>query len=453
MSDRSLLEELRDSTRGGRRWLWSAGASVEPAALLTGSSLGLPLELLRNSSVLLATAEQLPTCLAAIELDGIARRIVLCPPDVPKGHLRAILSIAEVDAVVGDREICGGARFVPTLPRPVPVKLPVERSLATEWVLLTSGTTGMPKLVRHTLATLTAPMRGRLAVGRGGIWSTFYDTRRYGGLQIFLRAVLGGGSMVLSSPSEPVAEFAARTARHQVTHISGTPSHWRRFLIGDAAKSIAPRYVRLSGEIADQTIIDRLRTVYPGASVSHAFASTEAGVAFEVDDGRAGFPSSYLALGGEVELRVHDSSLRIRSNRTARGYLGGIPFPQDTQGFVDTGDIVEPHGDRLVFFGRRGGIINVGGQKVHPEEVEEVINGHPAVRMTLIRARPSPIVGAVVVAEVLLNSETPQEPDQLKAQLFSECRRRLPAHKVPATIKFVSNLDVAPSGKLMRAHA
>ena len=66
------------------------------------------------------------------------------------------------------------------------------------------------------------------------------------------------------------------------------------------------------------------------------------------------------------------------------------------EGFVDTGDIVERRGDRYYFVGRRGGIINVGGLKVHPEEVEAIINRHPDVRMSLVHSRKNPITGAAV---------------------------------------------------------
>ena len=76
-----------------------------------------------------------------------------------------------------------------------------------------------------------------------------------------------------------------RLAEHGVTHLSGTPSHWRRALMSPQIHDIAPRYVRLSGEIADQAILDSLRAAFPDATVGHAYASTEAGVAFEVDDG------------------------------------------------------------------------------------------------------------------------------------------------------------------------
>ena len=120
-----------------------------------------------------------------------------------------------------------------------------------------------------------------LDVYKRQVWGTFYDIRRYGGLQIFLRAVLGGGSLVLSSAAEPMADHLERLSAHEVTHISGTPAHWRRALMSPQAHRITPHYIRLSGEIADQAILNTLHSFYPKAAISHAFASTEAGVGFE----------------------------------------------------------------------------------------------------------------------------------------------------------------------------
>ena len=96
------------------------------------------------------------------------------------------------------------------------------------------------------------------------VWATFYDIRRYGGLQIFLRAIIGGGSMVLSEPGEPLADYIARLRAAGVTHISGTPSHWRKLLMSGSAAGFSPRYVRLSGEIADQAVLDGLSRAFPG---------------------------------------------------------------------------------------------------------------------------------------------------------------------------------------------
>jgi acyl-coenzyme A synthetase/AMP-(fatty) acid ligase len=216
--------------------------------------------------------------------------------------------------------------------------------------------------------------------------------------------------------------------------------------------------VRLSGEIADQAILDHLRTFYLDADIAHAFASTEAGVAFAVSDGRAGFPASLIGRqGAAVTMKVEDGSLRIRSARTATRYLGaGGPSLVDADGFVDTGDMVELRGDRYYFVGRRGGIINVGGLKVHPEEVEAVINGHPAVRMSLVRTRKSPITGALVVADVVLKAETGAtngRAAELRTEIMQLCRAGLSRHKVPAAINFVSALAVAATGKIVRHDA
>ena len=311
-------------------------------------------------------------------------------------------------------------------------------------------------MVVHTLASLAGAITGATTPATTAtVWSTFYDIRRYGGLQIFLRALLGDASMVLSSAEESTGDFLIRAAACGVTHISGTPSHWRRALMSPSAHRLAPRYVRLSGEIADQAILDRLRLFYPEARIAHAFASTEAGVAFDVGDGLAGFPAGLLGRqSADLELNVEDSSLRIRSRRTAARYLGpeGDTLA-DRDGFVDTGDMVERRGDRYYFVGRRGGVVNVGGLKVHPDEVEAVINGHPEVRMSLVRTRKNPITGALVVADVVLTTE-PAPGDgraaALQGEILQRCREALPRYKVPAAINFVPALVVAASGKILR---
>jgi acyl-coenzyme A synthetase/AMP-(fatty) acid ligase len=228
-----------------------------------------------------------------------------------------------------------------------------------------------------------------------------------------------------------------------------------------AAARISPRYVRLSGEIADQAILDALRAAYSHARVAHAFASTEAGVAFEVQDGRAGFPAEWVgaasAPGAVAQLRIVDGSLQVRSAGSAAGYLGQGAAPlRDAEGYVDTGDRVQLRDGRYYFLGRGGGIINVGGLKVHPEEVEAVINAHPWVRLSRVRARRSPITGSIVAAEVVRAEQGPgiaPTDVELSAQLLECCRGTLAAHKVPAIVQFVPSLPLSAAGKLVRPDA
>jgi acyl-coenzyme A synthetase/AMP-(fatty) acid ligase len=415
---------------------------------------------LSGRSVLLAMSGQLSSALAMIELDGVARRLLLCPPDLNPDHIQALINDAEIDAIATDQPLRwsdAGVYLIVgnTLPERAVVKPRTER--ATEWLMLTSGTSGVPKIVSHTLEGLTGAIAADgPARGASAVWATFYDIRRYGGLQIFLRAVIGGGSMVLSEPGEPLADQMARLAARGVTHISGTPSHWRKLLMSGAASSFSPRYVRLSGEIADQAVLDGLAGAFPNASIGHAYASTEAGVGFAVNDGREGFPASLMGQNRDgVEMKVVDGSLRIRSTRTAHAYVGkSAAALTDADGFVDTGDMVELRGDRYHFVGRRGGIINIGGLKVHPEEIEAVINRHAEVRMSRARSRNSPIVGAIVVADVILADGTDaSRTETIRKEILGECRASLAAHKVPAVIRFVAQLEVTSAGKLARADA
>jgi acyl-CoA synthetase (AMP-forming)/AMP-acid ligase II len=314
--------------------------------------------------------------------------------------------------------------------------------------LLTSGTTGQPKMAIHTLASLAGPLDDGL-VATGAVWSTFYDVRRYGGLQMLLRALLGGGSMILSGHREGPTDFLTRLGKSGVTHISGTPSHWRQVLMSSAAKAISPTYVRLSGEMVDQAILDNLSRTYPGSNIAHAFASTEAGVAFDVRDGKAGFPASLIGNPLlKAELRVEAGTLHIRSSRTAIRYIGEELRGFD--GFVDTGDLVAKRGDRYYFMGRKEGVISVGGNKVHPEEVEAVMVQHPDVQMARVWARDNPVVGSLVAADIMLRPDSAAALADVRSEVINLCRRHLAAWKVPVSIRQINSIELSPAGKIPR---
>lgn len=429
-------ENLRAAIAGSDAALIGHGRGVALPAM--GRALDADLT---GCCVLLRTSEQLLAALALIELDGVVARIVICPPDVKPEHLPGVMEHAAIDVVVSDDPALApdGVRFEEAhLPRD---GAPVAPSRRSEWVLFTSGTTGVPKMVVHTLEGLTGAIAADAAPGV--VWGTFYDIRRYGGLQILLRALIGHAPLVLSDAHEDVADFLARLGHHGVTHLTGTPSHWRRALMSPAIADIAPAYVRLSGETADQAVLDALKARFPGVPVGHAYASTEAGVGFEVTDGLEGFPALYLDRDGPVQMKVVNGTLRVRSPRTASDYIGGGALLDD--GWVDTTDMVELRGDRYYFAGRTGGIINVGGLKINPEEVEAVINSHADVRASRVSGRKNPITGAIVVAEIVANDNA-----TLKDEILALCREKLPAHKVPAVLRFVEKLELTAGGKLSR---
>ncbi len=359
---RTLRDWLDHTADDNRRHLFGRGAQVALGDLKDGTSLDIDLARLHGRSVLIATRDQLTAALALIELDGVARRLVVLPLDVPREQLPALMAVAGIDALLCDEGFSDHddmaaldvALRVTCRPCLAPLARPRLDRQPTEWVLFTSGTTGVPKMVVHSLAGLSGAIKPGGALDGGGrdssvVWGTFYDIRRFGGLQIFLRAIHDGGSLILSDANEPVGDFLVRLGRHGVTHMSGTPSHWRRALMSPRAREISPHYVRLSGEIADQAILDNLATFYTTARVGHAYASTEAGVGFDVNDGREGFPASLIGAPGDVAMKVVDGSLRIRSPRTALRYVGAdAPALADPDGFVDTGDMLQRSGIAII---------------------------------------------------------------------------------------------------------
>jgi acyl-coenzyme A synthetase/AMP-(fatty) acid ligase len=98
-------------------------------------------------------------------------------------------------------------------------------------------------------------------------------------------------------------------------------------------------------------------------------------------------------------------------------------------------------------------VINVGGLKVHPEEVEAIVNLHPNVRMSRVKARKSPITGAIVVADIVLEDSANPSFAKTRDEILATCRQMLAAHKIPVTLREVAFLEINAAGKLLRANA
>jgi acyl-CoA synthetase (AMP-forming)/AMP-acid ligase II len=180
-----------------------------------------------------------------------------------------------------------------------------------------------------------------------------------------------------------------------------------------------------------------LRTAFPTARISQVYAANEAGSMRSVRDGRNGLPAS--ALGdrpdSDVALKIVDGELWVRSRIGMLGYLGEPG--RDPDGWRATGDLVEVVGDRVLFRGRTSEIINVGGVKVHPLPVEELINAVPGVELARVYGRPNPLAGAIVAAEVVAKSGF--DLDELDAAVRQACAD-LPSAARPRSIHFVETI-------------
>lgn len=315
--------------------------------------------------------------------------------------------------------------------------------------LESSGTTGMPKRIGHDFSRLRGRLRG--LADAGACWLLTYEPATFAGLQVILTAAAAGATLV-SVPGGGAAELAQAARRQAVTHASGTPSFWRAFLmaLGDAPLTLAS--VTLGGEAADQPLLDRLTQRFPVAKLRHIYASTEAGALFAVTDGRAGFPAAWLERGIDgVDLRIRDGVLEVRSPRarvTAPiGDGGGDGDEDGRDGWLNTGDLVEHHGDRAVFAGRRDGLVNVGGVKVSPELAEQRLLAVPGVADAAVTAVANPVSGFLLTATVVPLAGTDEAA--LRTALRAATADFAPPAR-PRVVTFADHIPLSAAGKKSR---
>ena len=320
----------------------------------------------------------------------------------------------------------------------------------TSWVLATSGTTGTPKLIEHSTESLTKTCKLDPERGRNYRWGLVYDPFRFAGLQVVLQAIASGSLLVFTNEFNNISEQARFLREQEINSLSATPTFWRKLLMSGEFEGHPLKQITLGGESADQTVLNALRKAFPSARVTHIYASTEAGVGFSVTDGNAGFPIDYLVNGtGKNQVVISNTGkLLIKPEVNTGTTLNGQSL-LDANGFIDTGDLVETRGDRVYFLGRDSGTINVGGNKVIPEEIESVIRAIQGVVEVVVKPRTSAVMGQLVTAEIVAAKHI-TDLKFLKKTIIIHCRENLENFKVPALIKFVDEISSNPSGKISR---
>jgi len=429
-----LMQRMRELPPDTTLWINAAGEPTTAGNIASWP----PGDRFRRKSVALWFSGSSLLARAVVALDGSASRLLLLATGTTS-QLRAQL-IAQF-----------GAEIVLTDADVETLTADASGDVPTAWVIPTSGTTGTPKLVAHTFRSLTRTVKSNPEIGREFRWGQLYDLARFAGLQVFLNSILSGSTLVFTRPDDPLGERVARLAQHGCNAISATPTLWRKILMTAESRELHPRQITLGGEIVDQPILNALRAQYPEARISHIYASTEAGAAFTVNDGLAGFPRRLLdSPPPGLELKVNaEGFLLIRPELREQSYLAGDAHLFDDNGFVNTGDLVRQTDDRVFFLGRANGTINVGGNKVPPEEVESVLHTIPGVRVARVYGKRSSITGTLVAADIQVEAGI-TELDALRRAIASHCAQSLPGYKVPAMIRFVSEIQTNGTGKVVR---
>lgn len=420
-------------------------ARGETLMLETARALGPAADLGVADVVLVSIGDVMALVRCLVALDGQVGALLLVSTSQSAEVIAELSNLAGASRIVTDRD------DLPDAVGPVDVLgAPKPPSVRTTWMMTTSGTTGIPKIVPHTLTSLARTVRPD-PLARTPIWGLVYEMTRFAGLQVGLQSLIGGGTLSAPDTHAPLPEQIAHLAATGCTHLSATPTLWRRLMMAPDIKTLTLRQITLGGEIADQVILDAVSVRFPAARVTHIYASTEAGVGFAVNDRKAGFPLTYLdEPPGGVGMKILDDMLWLRPpDGRAIHYLGAQKITIDEAGYVLTGDHIEKVGDRAFFLGRDSGVVNVGGVKVYPERVERMIAATPGVGLVQVGARKNPITGALLVATVVPN-DPDADQEALKTAILATCRETLEREAVPARVLFAERLDTNAAGKIVR---
>lgn len=307
---------------------------------------------------------------------------------------------------------------------------------SSQITIFTSGTTGQPKKVVHSIDTLTRSVRiGEKYVGQ--IWAYAYNPTHMAGLQVFFQAFENQNTLVNVFAKSRDEIYKQIDDKH-ITHISATPTFYRLLLPFENEHCSIVR-VTLGGEKSDQHLYDAIGKIFPNAKINNIYASTEAGSLFASKGDCFQIPeeirNKFKVIEGE--LLIHKSLL---------GSSDGFKLTDD---YYHSGDLIEWVDDAKALFrfkSRKNELINVGGYKVNPVEIEAAIMDIKGVQQAMVYGKANSILGNVLCADVVLETPAKLTEIEIKKHLSS----RLQDFKIPRRIKFVEELLLTRTGKLKR---
>lgn len=306
----------------------------------------------------------------------------------------------------------------------------------SEITIFTSGTTGQPKKVVHSIANLTRAVR----IGdryKGQIWAYAYNPTHMAGLQVFFQALENQNTLVnvFNQPREYVYQ---QIREKGITHISATPTFYRLLLPYEQAYESVIR-VTLGGEKSDQHLYDSIMKIFPNAKINNVYASTEAGSLFAAKGDCFQIPEAI-----KDKFKVVDDELLI--HKSLLGSSDSFKFADD---YYHSGDLIEWVDEAQGLFrfkSRKNELINVGGYKVNPGEVEVAIQDIDGVCQAIVYGKANSILGNVLCADVVLEPGFELTELDIKKVLSSQ----LQDFKVPRRIKFVEEISLTRTGKMKR---
>ena len=298
-------------------------------------------------------------------------------------------------------------------------------------VVFSSGSTGEPKGIVHDLEALLAKFRTprhRLRT----INFLLFD--HLGGMNTMFYTLANLGCTVVPR-DRSVAAVCEAIQEHGVELLPTSPSFLNLLLLeagADRYDLSSLRVVTYGTEVMSERTLKAAVKLLPNARFQQTYGLSEVGVLRSKSRSN---DSLMVKIGGEdYETKVVDGRLFIRAKTSMLGYLNA-PSPFDEDGWLDTGDAVIREGDYFRILGRESDIINVGGQKVYPAEVEKVLADLPGVIETVVSSEEHLLLGQIVVATLQMDEEVPAA--EMRKRVSEHCRGRLQSYMIPQKVRVV----------------
>ena len=299
--------------------------------------------------------------------------------------------------------------------------------------LFTSGTTGIPKKVSHNFKSITRFVKVSERNAKS-TWGFAYNPTHMAGIQVFFQALLNGNSIIRLFGLN-TKDIYNEISNNGITHISATPTFYRLLLPCDRTFQSVER-ITSGGERFNEKTFKQLNEIFPNAKITNVYASTEAGTLFASQNDIFSVRAEYehLILVEKNELLIHNSLMGSTETNVGEWY--------------NTGDIIEIVSQKPLkfrFVNRKSEMINVGGYKVNPLEVEEAILALTGIKNVRVYSKSNSVLGNIICCEVVANTNQITE-----SYIRTFLQSKIQEFKIPRIIRFVDELSTTRTGKLKR---
>lgn len=315
-------------------------------------------------------------------------------------------------------------------------------------VLFSSGSTGKPKAMIHDAERLLAPFQKKRPRRHRILIFLLFD--HIGGLNTLFNA-LATGALIVAPAARDADTVAQAIATHRVNLLPASPTFLNLLLISGAPQHhdlSSLRFITYGTEPMPESLLHRIQEALPHVALIQTFGTSETGISQTVS--RSSDSTLIKFDDPNTEFKIVDGELWLRSKSQILGYLNHSMQRFTNDGWFRTGDLVEPADNGFMrIIGRREDLINVGGEKVTPSEVESILLELPEIADCLVYGEANAISGQNVAAEIVPN-DPDHDPRQLKRSIKKHCRAKLSAYKVPARIRFTDATTFSNRFKKMR---